>query len=1339
MRIAKLNNQNYQTWKFKVELLLTKEDLWDTISSDPPDPLTDAWRSKDCKARATIGLLLEDNQLHHVRKESTAKSTWTALQRYHEKSTLSNKVSLLKKLCGLKLTDCGNMESHLAQMEDLIDQLSSLGETLAEHLTVALFLSSLPDSYGTLITALETRDEADLTTVKNKLIEEFKRRTEIGVVTNIQEQQALETTADKDTRRTATNTSAQITCFFCKKPNHMKKDCRKYIEWKKKHPDHKAKTVCQDDAAGDNNCNSEQYSMSPAMCFKAHTTDIEQSWYIDSGATSHMCGDRNFFVKLDELKKSHVILADGQKLTSAGVGEGVLQNIIEDGRNQQIKLLDVLYVPELKGNLISVKKLTDKGFEVHFKDDQCHIMKDGKILIRANEDKGLYYLQLIQTALKTVEVNEAKCIHFWHNRFGHRDPNAIRILEKNKIAEGIDIKPCDVFGVCECCIKAKMSRKSVPKKSESRASEILELIHTDVCGPMQTTTPSGNRYFMTMIDDHSKFTKVYLLKNKSEVPNKIKEYVKYVQTKFRITPKKIRSDRGGEYTGEELKNFFKAEGIQMELTTPYTPQQNGCAERKNRYLVEMARSMLIDSDLPKKYWGEAVVTANHMQNRLPVTGNEVTPYESWNKRKPNLQYVKQFGCIAYAAIPPERRQKLDNKAKQLVFVGYEEGTKGYRLLDTSTDKIVISKDVIFIEGDPHVNTKTVPQVPHSVMKDDTYTELLLKEDHVETQNDHVETQNYPVRIDTEPPRNEPVELRVSKRSNKGKPPERLIETINKVTVESTEPKTFKEALSSIEAKQWIEAMDDEIDCLNKNETWTLTELPEGKTAIGCKWVYKAKTDEHGVVTRYKARLVAQGYSQKYGEDYDEVFAPVAKSTTLRALLTIAGREKMIVNHYDIQSAYLNADVSHEVYMKQPDGYVHGKNNLVCKLNKNLYGLKQGANEWNKKLHDILSKNSYKRSENDMCLYSKQDGENRMYISVHVDDIIVAATDMSMITKFEKQMNEVVALKNLGKLHYYLGLQFERTDDGTFLLHQQSYIEKKLKEFNLSDSRPSNIPVDTGYQKSRPESQECLTNDDVYRRAIGSLLYLSTNSRPDIAVGTSILARHVSNPKQADWIEVKRIFRYLNKTKEKKLRLGSSDDQSTHQLIGYADADWGGDAEERKSNTGYVFIFLGATISWASRKQSMVTLSSTEAEYIALAEAAQEAMYLCRILKDLNQPVEACVIYEDNQSCIKILPNDQLTTRRTKHIDTKFHFVRELFKNGAIEIRYCPTDKMIADLLTKPLGAIKTEHFVRGIGLAWLYSGHSGHVVVTRYATIKSLRGCVGLYNDLFKAFLVRPE
>src|ERR1700733_9667699 len=240
-KIAKLNNQNYQTWKFKVELLLIKEDLWEVITKEIPDPVTAAWQTKDGKARATIGLLVEDNQLHLIRKQITAKGSWQALQKYHEKATLSSKVNLLRKICALKLTEFGDMENHLAEMQNLIDQLTSLGESLAEHLTVALILSSLPESYGTLITALETRPEEDLTIelVKNKLLEEFQRKSKVVSEHNEQELKALKTIKKE------VKPKVSLTCFFCKKPNHIKKDCRKYIEWKKKNPDHKVKTLAE--------------------------------------------------------------------------------------------------------------------------------------------------------------------------------------------------------------------------------------------------------------------------------------------------------------------------------------------------------------------------------------------------------------------------------------------------------------------------------------------------------------------------------------------------------------------------------------------------------------------------------------------------------------------------------------------------------------------------------------------------------------------------------------------------------------------------------------------------------------------------------------------------------------------------------------------------------------------------------------------------------------------------------------------------------------------------------------------------------------------------------------
>jgi len=299
---------------------------------------------------------------------------------------------------------------------------------------------------------------------------------------------------------------------------------------------------------------------------------------------------------------------------------------------------------------MSVQKLTTRDCEVHFKDNRCIIMKDGSYITHAVRSSGLYELKT--RCAEHAVTNESKlCIHVWHKRLGHRDPSAIA-----QLCGTLNITACGESPTCESCIQAKMTRKSFPKVSSSRSARVCDLIHTDVCGPMQTITPSGNRYFMTMIDDYSGHTTVYLLKSKSEVPSKIKEYVKYLQTKFGLTPKRIRSDRGGEYMSENLKTFLRDEGIKMELTIPYTPQQNGRAERKNRSLVEMTRSRLADSGLPNLCWGEAITTANHLQNRLPTANDSITPYEKWNDRKPDYSYVRKFGCTAFTVVHDRQKQ-----------------------------------------------------------------------------------------------------------------------------------------------------------------------------------------------------------------------------------------------------------------------------------------------------------------------------------------------------------------------------------------------------------------------------------------------------------------------------------------------------------------------------------------------------------------------------------------------------------------------------------------------------------------------------------------------------------
>jgi len=308
----------------------------------------------------------------------------------------------------LKLSEGGNMERHLIQMQDLIDQLASLGETLAEQLTVALFLSSLPESYGTLITALETRPEADLTIelVKNKLLEEYVRRNSNSGDTYSSVQNALKTT-EGHSKVVAANpaTHKPITCYFCKKPNHIKKECRKYIEWKRKNPDHKAKTVSEYVHVADD--------VDLDLCFRACGTVLKYAWCIDSGATSHMCNNREFFTDMTQ-HQGQVVLANGIKLPTAGIGEGYIQCMKQNGEYQRIKIADVLYVPELKGNLLSVQKLTAKNFVVEFEGSMCKIMKGNTCVAYATEGKGLYELSMSDAVLTAKQYDEKNCIHTWH-------------------------------------------------------------------------------------------------------------------------------------------------------------------------------------------------------------------------------------------------------------------------------------------------------------------------------------------------------------------------------------------------------------------------------------------------------------------------------------------------------------------------------------------------------------------------------------------------------------------------------------------------------------------------------------------------------------------------------------------------------------------------------------------------------------------------------------------------------------------------------------------------------------------------------------------------------------
>lgn len=427
-------------------------------------------------------------------------------------------------------------------------------------------------------------------------------------------------------------------------------------------------------------------------------------------------------------------------------------------------------------------------------------------------------------------------------------------------------------------------------------------------------------------------------------------------------------------------------------------------------------------------------------------------------------------------------------------------------------------------------------------------------------------------------------------------------------------------------------------------------------------------------------------------DYDEVFAPVVRHETLRILLAVAGKRKLIVKHYDVKTAFLYGDLEETVYMKQPEGFQNG--NYVCKLNKGLYVLKQSARNWNRKISSILAKKEFMQSKNDPCLFSKSIDGKWTYILVYVDDLIVASCLEEHINEIIGGMKKHFQMSDLGNINHYLGLEVERDENGIFSIHQQGYITKILKMFGQEDAKPSKIPMDPGYIKNETNAQP-LPDNILYQKLIGCLLFISTKTRPDIAVSISILASKVTHPTELDWVEAKRILRYLKGTINLKLKLGNLDENQN--LLGYCDADWAG-SSDRKSISGYLFQLFGATISWASRKQTCVALSSTESEYVALSEGCQEAIWLRRLLEDFNEKQdESTVILEDNQSCLKSITNEKFS-KRTKHIDTKFHFVKNYQDESITKYVYCPTEHMVADMLTKPLEAVKLKKFVENSGL-----------------------------------------
>jgi hypothetical protein len=445
-------------------------------------------------------------------------------------------------------------------------------------------------------------------------------------------------------------------------------------------------------------------------------------------------------------------------------------------------------------------------------------------------------------------------------------------------------------------------------------------------------------------------------------------------------------------------------------------------------------------------------------------------------------------------------------------------------------------------------------------------------------------------------------------------------------------------------------------------------------------VFKVKRDPAGNIVKHKARLVAKGYAQRQGVDFDEVFAPVARLETVRLMLAVAAHQKWMVHHMDVRSAFLNGDLKEEVYVHQPAGFVDDENpGKVLKLRKALYGLRQAPRAWNAKLDSSLVSLGFKRCQLDHALYRRGSGDSYLLVGVYVDDLIITGATGDAISQFKAQMQELFQMSDLGLLSYYLGIEVQQAE-GEIRVSQSSYAAKILEDAGMAQCNPCCVPMENRLKLTKNSGE--VIDATRYRSMIGSLRYL-VNTRPDLAYAVGVLSRFMEAPGKQHWAAMKQVLRYVQGTQG--FGCTYREGSKNAALTGFSDSDDAGDLDDRKSTTGLVFFFGSSVVTWASQKQRIVAMSSCEAEYIAAATAASQAVWLSRLLSEMiGGEAQKVKLRIDNQSAIELSKNP-VHHERTKHIDLRYHFIRECVEEGKVDVEHVRTSNQLADILTKPLG------------------------------------------------------
>lgn len=841
-------------------------------------------------------------------------------------------------------------------------------------------------------------------------------------------------------------------------------------------------------------------------------------------------------------------------------------------------------------------------------------------------------------------------------------------------------------------------------------------MHSDIWGPAFQPSAQGFKYYISFVDDYTRYTWIFPLTLKSEAAGCVKQFLSMVKCQFSATVTRFQTDWGGEF--RPLVHHLQDLGIHFQHPCPYIHSQNGKVERKHQHIVETGLTLIARASLPLKFWWEAFQTAVMLINSLvSATLGFTSPHFLLFKSLPDYKRFKVFGCACFPYLRPYNKHKLQLRSHKCVFLGYSSHHKGFKCL-SPTGRLYIVDSVVFHENEfPYVSifpsqsvvtsapsssvvfqgpTFSIPQVSSSVSTSTTTSSSSSPAStHVSPLIPDTQTPSPILQVHSSQP------LTVTTSSKVPTPP--LPATINShtmitrskagvskpkaytITTDPTKPPLPTLPISYKAAQKneaWYNTMALEDTALKRKETWILVPPSPDQKLITNKWVFKVKTKADGSLDKLKARLVARGFEQMAGIDYLDTFSPVVKFTTIRFMFALAATRGWEIQQIDVNNAFLNGDLEETIYMTQPKGFEDPNYpSYVCKLNKSIYGLKQAPRAWYEKLKGYLLQLGFQRSTSDFSIFFKKSDGSLLLLLVYVDDILITGDSHSQILEVISLLHSQFALKHPGLVHYFLGLEVTHHHSHYFL-SQSKYILDLLDKNDLTDCNACSTPMTSSLKLSKDLGSP-LTNPTTYRSTVGALQYL-TLTRPDIAFAVNKLSQFLQTPTDVHWNACKHLLRYLKGSHTLALCFSPS---SSLTFSGYADAGWASCPDDRRSTGGHCIYFGNNLIAWSSKKQPVVSRSSAESEYRALSNAAADLVWLNSLCLELGVPISTpSHLWSDNNSALALASNPVFHAR-TKHIEIDVHFVREKVQAKVLEVGFVSSEDQVADLFTKPVSEV----------------------------------------------------